>query len=467
MKQLITVDKEKCVNCHQCIAVCPVKFANNGSDEFVTINHELCIGCGECIKACTHSARGYIDDMETVLALLKIQTPTIAIAAPAVASNFDNQALNLNGWLQTLGIDAFFDVSFGAELTVKSYLEYATQQNPRTIIAQPCPAIVTYIETYQPELLKWLAPIDSPMMHTIKMIREFYPEYKDHKIMVVSPCIAKEREFEETTSGVYNVTISKLVEYITDHAIDLSNFPPIDYLNPKAGLAAGFSTPGGLLETVADRMPKLRNKIRKIEGPKLAYEYLKTVEKQVQKGNTPLIIDILNCENGCNGGTGTCMQEAAPDELEAKIADRINTLQKSDEDRELLLQSIDEHWQPNLYDREYTIKTENYAQLRNPNEAELNQIMLDMHKTQPEHILNCAACGYNDCKTMCKAIYNGLNKKENCHFYLQKEMEEIHNNLDKLVKEKTHEANRQKEEIVTLADDLLNFMKHMHTIIEN
>jgi iron only hydrogenase large subunit-like protein len=222
MKQLITVDKEKCVNCHQCIAMCPVKFANNGSDEYVTINHDLCIGCGECIQACTHNARGYIDDLEAMLALLKIKTPTIAIAAPAVSSNFDNLALNLNGWLKTIGVEAFFDVSFGAELTVKSYLEYATQQNPKTIIAQPCPAIVTYIETYQPELLKWLAPIDSPMMHTIKMIREFYPKYKDHKILVLSPCIAKEREFDETTSSVYNITINKLSQYISDHTIDLS-----------------------------------------------------------------------------------------------------------------------------------------------------------------------------------------------------------------------------------------------------
>jgi iron only hydrogenase large subunit-like protein len=466
MKQLITVDKEKCVNCHQCIAMCPVKFANNGSDEYVTINHDLCIGCGECIQACTHNARGYIDDLEAMLALLKIKTPTIAIAAPAVSSNFDNLALNLNGWLKTIGVEAFFDVSFGAELTVKSYLEYATQ-NPKTIIAQPCPAIVTYIETYQPKLLKWLAPIDSPMMHTIKMIREFYPKYKDHKILVLSPCIAKEREFDETTSSVYNITINKLSQYISDHTIDLSKYPPIAYHTPNAGLAAGFSTPGGLLETVADRMPGLRSKIRKIEGPKLAYEYLKTIEEQIHKGNTPLIIDILNCENGCNGGTGTCMQEAAPDELEAKITERISTLQQHVQDRELLLQNIDAHWVPNLYGRKYTIKTENYAQLSDPNEAQLNQIMLDMHKTKPEHILNCAACGYNSCKTMSKAIYNGLNKKENCHFYLQKEMEQIHNNLDYLVKEKTYEANQQKEEIVTLADDLLKFMKHMHTIIEN
>jgi hypothetical protein len=28
------------------------------------------------------------------------------------------------------------------------------------------------------------------MLHSIKMIREYYPRYNDHKIAVISPCIA-------------------------------------------------------------------------------------------------------------------------------------------------------------------------------------------------------------------------------------------------------------------------------------
>ena len=44
--------------------------------------------------------------------------------APAIASNFPDTYLNINGWLRSLGVEAVFDVSFGAELTVKSYLEH-------------------------------------------------------------------------------------------------------------------------------------------------------------------------------------------------------------------------------------------------------------------------------------------------------------------------------------------------------
>ena len=108
----------------------------------------------------------------------------VAVVAPAVASNFPNLYLNLNGWLKQMGVQATFDVSFGAELTVKSYLEHA-KTDPGTIIAQPCPAIVSYIEIYRPELLPYLAPADSPMLHTIKMIKTFYPQYAQHEVAVI------------------------------------------------------------------------------------------------------------------------------------------------------------------------------------------------------------------------------------------------------------------------------------------
>jgi iron only hydrogenase large subunit-like protein len=102
---------------------------------------------------------------------IKFNKDVVAIAAPAVAANFPDLYLNLNGWLKSLGVAAVFDVSFGAELTIKSYLEHQKENNPKAIIAQPCPAIVTYIEIYRPELVKYLAPADSPMLHTIKMIK--------------------------------------------------------------------------------------------------------------------------------------------------------------------------------------------------------------------------------------------------------------------------------------------------------
>ena len=43
---VISVDKDKCLNCHRCISVCPAKFCNDGSGDYIKINSDLCLGCG-------------------------------------------------------------------------------------------------------------------------------------------------------------------------------------------------------------------------------------------------------------------------------------------------------------------------------------------------------------------------------------------------------------------------------------
>ena len=204
--------------------------------------------------------------LASFLLSLEKKEKVVAICAPAIASNFENKYLNINGFLKSIGIEAIFDVSFGAELTILSYLDYIEKNNPKTVIAQPCPAIVTYIELYKPELLQYLAPADSPMMHTIKMIKEFYPVYKNHKIVILSPCYAKKREFDEVGIGDFNVTYKSFQEYLNEKNIDLNNFQQIDYDNPSAERAVLFSTPGGLLKTAIRENPDIINLSRKTEG---------------------------------------------------------------------------------------------------------------------------------------------------------------------------------------------------------
>lgn len=249
LAQVVNIDEERCVNCHRCIAACPVKYCNDGSGDAVKINEQMCIGCGQCISACTHKARLIVDDTRSMLAALSKGEHIVAIVAPAIACNFPEQYLRFNGWLKSMGIAAVFDVSFGAELTIKTYLDYVEKANPECVIAQPCPALVSFIELYHPELLKYLSPGDSPMMHTMKMIREFYPKYRYHKIAVISPCIAKKREFDAVGTGDYNATMSEIEKHLKENHISLSSFPETDFDNPPAERAVLFSTPGGLMRT--------------------------------------------------------------------------------------------------------------------------------------------------------------------------------------------------------------------------
>lgn len=432
LSQVIHINKEKCVNCHQCISVCPVKFCNIAINGVVDVDPDLCIGCGNCIKHCSHKAREIIDDFGLWFSDLKKGVRMVAITAPALEANFPGKTLNFVGWLKELGVSAVFDVSFGAELTIKSYLEHIKENNPTTVIAQPCPALVTYIEIYQPELIKYLAPCDSPMTHTMKMVKNYYPEYKDHKIVVISPCVAKKREFEATGYGDYNVTMAKIQEYLEKNNINLNSYPEREFDNPPAERAVMFSSPGGLLETAIREVPSIKESARKIEGPEIIYDYFKKLPEMIEKKYAPLLIDCLNCEMGCNGGAGTLTYNKSIDEVEYYInkrkLDAINKNKKTKikfVDKLLFKKTINKYWNKDLYIRRYYDRSANFTEkFKHITEDEKKKIYLQLKKYQESDIKNCSACGYDDCEKMAAAICNGINEPINCYLYNYKIVED-------------------------------------------
>ncbi len=431
LPKVVHVDAYKCVNCHKCISVCPVKFCNNGFGDHVEINQDLCIGCGECIRGCQHEARIIIDDFDIFMQALKAKEKIVAVIAPAIAVEYPNLYKKFNGWLKSLGVSGFFDVSFGAELTIKSYLDHVKNNNPKAVISQPCPAIVSFIEIYHPELLKYLAPVDSPMMHTIKLIKNYYPQFKYHKVLIVSPCIAKKREFTEVGLGDFNVTMKKFTEYIENNKINLNFYNEVEFDNDPAERAVLFSTPGGLLRTAERENPSIINITRKIEGPATIYHYLSNLINDIKNGNAPLLIDCLNCEQGCNGGTGTSRAKTT-DEAETLVEKRNIEMQKYYKStnpihskrlaRRKIQKVVKKFWGENLYNKKYLdLSYGNFqANIKIPSQTEVENIYKSLLKESESDFLNCGACGYNNCKEMATAIYNKINKKENCFHYEKK-----------------------------------------------
>lgn len=447
LRPVIDSIQSKCVNCQRCIAACPVKYANDASGDTVTIIHDRCIGCGQCLKACEHGARVGLDDFDLFMSDLQRGVRMIAVVAPAIAANFPDHYLQFNSWLADLGVDAIFDVSFGAELTVKSYLDHIKENKPDCVIAQPCPAIVNYCEIYKPELLQYLAPADSPMLHTIRMIKRFYPEYKSYKVAVISPCYAKRREFDETGLGDYNVTMTAIRDYLKANNIHLSRYAPRDCDNPPAERAVLFSTPGGLMRTAERFVPGIGEKIRKIEGPELIYHYLDHLPEMIHSGKAPVVVDCLNCEHGCNGGTAAPGNELPVDQLEFAVEER-NRQMKEDylteqtrwwrskrstakKARKQLDSVIDERWEPGLYDRSYKNFSEN-SQLPHMSDMERKDVLDRLGKNGVDDLYNCSACGYNSCEKMICAIHSDINKPENCHHFLLDKTNKGKENIDKI-----------------------------------
>lgn len=452
--QVIGIKAENCINCHQCIAVCPVKICSDGSGEVVRFNNQMCIGCGKCIEACIKShggiveksARFPVDDSSKFVEDLPAGN-IIALVAPSAQSNFNLG--KLISALKLLGIQAVYDVSLGAEITIACYHEaIASGKVKPPIIAQPCPAIVTYIELHHPSLIKHLAPVGSPVHNTAVYAKSLHP---DCHIAFISPCLAKRREFSDSGMVNYNIIYQSLVKILEDKDIDMDLLEEGHFDNyAEAGIATSFSTPGGLKQCYLHKYPSTpASAITTIEGPLVYNKYLQDLERAINNGDTdvPMLIDILSCEKGCNMGAGCINQHKSVDQIEKSIATRSEQALQNNENGRVLEQFLKEAVAKLCFDYNCYQDLSSLNKLKIPTDNDLKEIYAKMHKVEEKDFRNCAACGYNSCLDMAVAVYNGLNKYENCHVYQEKELRIEQNILNKMVGELA-ELNKQLQDEV-------------------
>jgi methyl-accepting chemotaxis protein/ferredoxin len=426
-KEIVYTDTDRCVGCNKCIRNCPVFGANiayvlNGENR-VRVDQDRCIRCGACLDACSHDARVYADDTEDFFRDLKAGKKISVVVAPAARVNFEGIG-KLLGFLKSSGVHLAYDVSFGADITTWAYLKAIREKGLSSVIAQPCPAIVNYIEKYRRELLSSLAPVHSPTLCTAVYLRK-YAKSSD-AIAFISPCIAKGDEFRDPdTKGLvsYNVTYGKLAEYLKVNSISLSSFKDAGFDDIGCWLGCVYSRPGGLRENVETLVPGAW--VRQIEGSRHAYPYLEEYcKRKTEKKTLPLLVDILNCANGCNRGTATLKNididdvDGTLNALKAgKLTERAGPFKKKSQ---ALFSMFDAKLSLADFMRTYSDHGITFAK---PSESELSAIYTDLHKTtEASRKIDCSACGYNTCEEMAQAIHNGINSKTNCIDFNRREI---------------------------------------------
>ncbi len=431
--QKLVTTNDNCIACHHCISVCPTLLANrivkkDDKTQFIEINPDYCVGCGSCIDACNHDARSYDDDTELFLNDLKRGEKISLLIAPAFFANYPKDSGRILGGLKKLGVRRLVSVGFGADITTWAYIKYITENHFMGGISQPCPAIVDYIEKYVPQLLPKLMPVHSPTLCAAVYLNKY--EHCTDKLAFLSPCLAKSKEFKAPeTDGLvsYNVTYDHLVKYMREHRLYGDDVKD----EIEDGMGAIYPMPGGLKENVYWFLGE-DVLVKQIEGEKHAYEYLKEYAKRVSSGKElPVLVDALNCSQGCLYGTATEPEIAVGDDTFFELQ-RIRK-EKIDNDKDVQtgrsmtpaqrLAALNEQFKDlKLSDfiRRYSDKS-SYVPEPEPSVSEYNDIFNTMLKPNEEdrHI-DCSACGYKTCKDMAKAIFNGANIKENCIWYNEK-----------------------------------------------
>lgn len=432
-KSIINTDEQKCMGCNKCIAKCPVN-ANDAKvidgKNKISIDNLRCIQCGECIRVCDHGARYFTEDTDEFFKRLENGEKISVLVAPAVRNNFSDYN-KLLGFLKRSGVNLILDVSFGADITTWAYLKAIKEKHISTVIAQPCPVIVSYIQHYKTELLPYLAPIHSPVTCSAVYLKK-YKNINDD-LAFISPCIAKTIEFsDDNTHGMikYNVTISKLKEYIERNKINLSNYPSVKFDTP-CDLGFTFSRPGGLRENV-EFYAGSDAWVKQVEGIEEVLDYFEQYKKRVfQKKKVPLLVDVLNCKLGCNMGTATS-NEADIDDVDY----RTNVLKNDymahhkDEQASALFSRFDKELTLNDFIRKYTDKSENVS---NELQRSIDDIFMELGKdTEESRNINCYSCGYGGCRKFAEAVAQGNNDIRNCTYYARTKLKSGRREFDVL-----------------------------------
>lgn len=458
-KSNINTVEEKCMGCNKCIVKCPVN-ANDAKiidgKNKIFINPDRCIQCGECIHVCDHKARYYDDSTEDFLNHLKNGGKVSVLVAPAIRSNMADYK-KLLGFLKHLGAHLIYDVSFGADITTWAYLKAIDEGRISTMIAQPCPVIVSYIQHYKAQLIPYLAPVHSPAMCAAIYLKKYKKITDD--LAFISPCIGKEMEFgDENTYGFikYNVTISKLKKYIEDNKINLYSYPAVEFDDEPCGLGFAFSRPGGLRENV-EYYTDGKAWVKQVEGIDEVCSYLEQYESRIQNSKrTPLLIDALNCKHGCNLGTAV----NNPIEID-DMDDKMNQLKKAFVDnnsnpRDSKLFKI---FEQQLLLEDFVRKYTDYShKVSDAPQNEIETIFNQLGKTTNEsRNTNCFACGYGECLKFATAVANGNNDIRNCINYSRTKLVNGKIEFDELfqsLEEKLIQTNGKLQSIKSSAKDL-------------
>ncbi len=436
-KRSIVFTNDHCIGCNKCIKACSAIGACVSTEENgkwrIDVDGSKCVACGSCIDVCVHGAREFSDDTERFFEDLKKGEKISLLLAPAFKANYPDEYESVLGGLKALGADRIISVSFGADITTWGYLNYIKKYDFAGGISQPCPAVVSYIERYLPELLPKLFPVQSPLM-----CAAIYARKKmgiKEKFAFISPCIAKKLEIEDPhNEGLvqYNVTFEHLMKYVREHDIKgPSARSEIEY-----GLGSFYPTPGGLAENVkwflGDDVF-----IRQIEGEKHLYEWMHENTDRIKNEKTPfLFIDALNCEKGCICGTAVNPERSRTDDAlynlldireKSKRSSSGNAWSKPDKPEERLEMLNEQFKDLDLNDflRGYTDKSAGCA-YQTPGEEALEEIFVSMNKlTEESRHIDCTCCGYENCHQMATAIFNGFNHKENCIYYEKARVQEL------------------------------------------
>lgn len=370
----IVRNTSKCVLCGRCVETCMkvqglgvLGYMNRGFKTKVAPIYDKsfddvnCMQCGQCMNVCPVGALHEKEEIHYVIeALNDPQKHVVVQTAPAVRGALGEEfgmpiGTRVTGKmvhaLKLVGFDKVYDTNFGADLTIMEegyeFLNRLQNQGTLPMITSCSPGWVNYVEHEYPDLLEHLSTCKSPHMMLGAMVKSVYAEAKgidprDIYVVSIMPCVAKKGEKQRTenkTSPYQDVdavlTTRELAKLIKMFGINFRDLKDDDFDQDLFGEYSGagviFGASGGVMEaalrTVADILAHEDlsmidyHAVRGVEGVKestikIGEQTLKVAVAQSMALAKPLLddirngvspyhfIEIMGCPGGCINGGG-------------------------------------------------------------------------------------------------------------------------------------------------------------------
>ncbi|MCI8895424.1 MAG: 4Fe-4S binding protein [Lachnospiraceae bacterium] len=399
--KVLVRDNNKCIKCKRCINVCAkmqavsaITACGEGLDTLVTpsspkgLAASSCVNCGQCVAVCPVGALTEIDHTDVVKKALEDPEKYVVVqVAPAVRAALGEAfefpiGVDVEGRiaeaLHRAGFDKVFDTKFGADLTImeeaQELIHRIRHEGVLPMVTSCCPGWVKYAEHFYPDMLENISTCKSPHQMQGAIVKSYIAANegvkKENIVMVsVMPCTAKKFEItreDECGAGVPDVDISittnELAKLLKEKEIQMEAMDPNakfdDPLGQGSGAGVIFGATGGVMEAA------LRTAVEKLSGKPL--ENLEFIavrgmngikEASVEVDGTTIrvaavsglananalltrvkageadyqFIEVMACPGGCVNGGGQPHQPAAVRALNDVPALRAAALYKNDE----------------------------------------------------------------------------------------------------------------------------------------
>jgi ferredoxin len=443
-EQLFKIHPEDCIRCYACVRICPVKAIRvDATTEFPSIIPERCIGCGSCFRTCSPAAITYRSSIEETKVLLNSGEKIAAICDPTISGEFDDitDYRKFVEMIRHLGFTYVVESSFGVDLVADQYKKLLEDFHGKYYIMANCPAVVSFIEKFYPELINNLSPIVSPMIATAKAVRMKYG--KDVKVAFIGPCIAAKDEalrFEGDSKVESVLTFVELRQLFTEFNIRESQLEFSEFDPPFGNKGSLYPLSEGILQAAGLSQDLLSGTIITTEGRNNMLDAVKEFDSRIDMIQRHFNIFY---DEGCLMGPGT---SAGGEKFLRRtlVTDYVNKR----------LKNLDiPGWKKEMatygkldFSRQFIADDQRMAE---PSEETIREIMKTIGKeSQIGNEIGCESCGYTSCREFAIAIAQGLATTDMCHIFSTHNRQEYIKSLrsanEKLAK--TQSALKESEE---------------------